>query len=144
MGLLRMGNSRDAESARRLYYQALTNFQSSLQQGNGGPKTTLMPSTRTARFAIIQTVARPLLPSLVALVFSQVAMMMMKMTGRTLMKMTGVMMAMTGKTMLATTMETGEMTKEMTTGLMRMPTRLTRMNKWQNSNGRQRALGRPV
>merc|ERR1712146_714465 len=34
--LLRMGNSRDAESARRLYYQALTNFQSSLQQGNGG------------------------------------------------------------------------------------------------------------
>ena len=24
------------------------------------------------------------------------------------------------------------------TGLMRMPTRLTRMNKWQNSNGRQR------
>merc|ERR1712146_388139 len=129
MGLLRMGNSRDAESARRLYYQALTNFQSSLQQGNGGPKTTLKPSTRTARFAIIQTVARPLLPSLVALVFSQVATMMMKMTG---------------KTMLATTMETGKMTKEMTTGLMRMPTRLTRMNKWQNSNGRQRALGRPV
>jgi hypothetical protein len=34
--LLRMGNSRDAETARRLYYQALTNFQSSLQQGNGG------------------------------------------------------------------------------------------------------------
>lgn len=34
--LLRMGNSRDAETARRLYYQALTNFQSSLQQGNSG------------------------------------------------------------------------------------------------------------
>ena len=34
--LLRMGNSRDAETARRMYYQALTNFQSSLQQGNGG------------------------------------------------------------------------------------------------------------
>ena len=34
--LLRMGNARDAETARRLYYQALTNFQSSLQQGNGG------------------------------------------------------------------------------------------------------------
>merc|ERR1719263_1715300 len=31
--LLRMGNSRDAETARRLYHQALTNFQSSLQQG---------------------------------------------------------------------------------------------------------------
>ena len=34
--LLRMGNARDAETARRMYYQALTNFQSSLQQGNGG------------------------------------------------------------------------------------------------------------
>merc|ERR1712146_740001 len=32
--LLRMGNARDAETARRFYYQALTNFQNSLQQGN--------------------------------------------------------------------------------------------------------------